>query len=211
MFDISMKKITLIGSFVLFAAFTIKAQDVIVTKDSRKIEAKILEVSATEVKYKNQNNLEGPTSVISAKDLNSIMYESGEVQMFDLPVNFNNPETLTVEPDPSDNMLSITREELVLPQENILENEVKKAESIVYFASDFQGEILPKIQYSKIEIPDTSLKKKRYWGEGVIFTKKEYKKFLLLYCTDTYMKNKVYRTLPKYNASCAGNSVNIEK
>ena len=190
-----MKKITLMGVFVILATFTIKAQDVIVTKDSRKIEVKILEVSATEVKYKNQNNLDGPTTVISAKDLNSIMYESGEVQLFDLPANFNNPETLTVEPYPSDDMLSITREELVLPQENILENEVKKAETIVYFASDFQGE----------------LKKKRYWGAGVIFTKKEYKKFLLLYCTDTYMKNKVYRSLPKYNASCAGNSVNIEK
>lgn len=40
------------------------AQDVIVTTDAKKIEAKILEVSKSEIKYKESDNPDGPTFIL---------------------------------------------------------------------------------------------------------------------------------------------------
>ena len=62
---------------------TLHAQDIIITKDAQKIEAKILEVSGSEIKYKKQSNLEGPTFILGVEELNSIIYANGEVQVFE--------------------------------------------------------------------------------------------------------------------------------
>ena len=76
-----MKKI--LSTILLVALSVISfAQDIIVTNDARKIEAKILEVSGTEVKYKETDNPEGPTFIISTNDINSIIYANGKVSLF---------------------------------------------------------------------------------------------------------------------------------
>ena len=71
-------------SGLLMMAFfgTLHAQDIIITKDAQKIDAKILEVSGSEIKYKKQSNLEGPTFILGVEELNSIIYANGEVQVF---------------------------------------------------------------------------------------------------------------------------------
>ena len=78
------KKMKKILSTILLVAFSVIsfAQDIIVTNDARKIEAKILEVSGTEVKYKETGNPEGPTFIISTNDINSIIYANGIVSLF---------------------------------------------------------------------------------------------------------------------------------
>ena len=58
------------------------AQDVIVTKQSERIDATILEVSDQEVKYKKQSNPTGPTFTLSTAKIASIIYANGEVQTF---------------------------------------------------------------------------------------------------------------------------------
>ena len=58
------------------------AQDIIVTTSSERIDAKVLEVSETEVKYKRHDNLQGPTFVISTSNIASIIYQNGDVQTF---------------------------------------------------------------------------------------------------------------------------------
>ena len=58
------------------------AKDVIVMKNTTPIEAKVLEVTPTEVKYKKISNLEGPTFVIYKSEINTIVYENGEVESF---------------------------------------------------------------------------------------------------------------------------------
>lgn len=58
------------------------AQDIIVTTDSKKIEAKILEVSESDVRYKEMDNLEGPTFVLSTRKIDSIVYSNGKVSFF---------------------------------------------------------------------------------------------------------------------------------
>ena len=66
------------------------SQDVIITKKAEKLEVKIIEVSSSEIKYKKLNNLEGPTFVLLSSDVASIIYENGDVQVFEetsLPKN----------------------------------------------------------------------------------------------------------------------------
>lgn len=58
------------------------AKDVIVMKSSDSIKAKILEVTPTEVKYKKQNYLDGPTFVIYKSDISTITYGNGDVESF---------------------------------------------------------------------------------------------------------------------------------
>ena len=77
-----MKKIlTLVVA--LLTVFNLFAVDIIVTKDARRIEAKILEVSSTEIKYKEADNLEGPTFVLTSAELNTIIYSNGTVKVYD--------------------------------------------------------------------------------------------------------------------------------
>ena len=58
------------------------AQDIIVTKDALKIEAKILEVSKSEIKYKKTSNMDGPTFVLSTDEISTIIYSNGEVVLY---------------------------------------------------------------------------------------------------------------------------------
>ena len=58
------------------------AQDIIVTKDAKRIEAKIQEVSSTEIKYKKFTYQDGPVFVLSIADVNSILFENGDVQVY---------------------------------------------------------------------------------------------------------------------------------
>lgn len=55
------------------------AQDVIVCKDSKRIDAVIMEVSLGEVKYKKQGSPNGPTFVLPLSEVNTILYADGEV------------------------------------------------------------------------------------------------------------------------------------
>jgi len=79
-----MKKFFLLAVAAI-AAVGVYAQDIIVTRDAKRVEAKILEVSSTEIKYKEFNNLEGPTFVLQAAEINTIIYQNGTVKVFDQP------------------------------------------------------------------------------------------------------------------------------
>ena len=74
-----MKKIFTICICIMMTTLSLFAQDIIVTKDAKKIDAKILEVSKTEIKYKELDNLEGPTFIAEMSDISSIIYANGKV------------------------------------------------------------------------------------------------------------------------------------
>lgn len=68
---------------VFFASLvTISAQDVIVKKDGSTILSKVIEIGATEIKYKKWNNQNGPMYTIEKKDVQAINYENGEKEVF---------------------------------------------------------------------------------------------------------------------------------
>lgn len=58
------------------------AYDIILTKEANKIEAKIIEVSKSEIRYKEMDNLEGPTFVLETADIHSILYANGKVVLY---------------------------------------------------------------------------------------------------------------------------------
>ncbi len=71
-------------SVVYFVAFSCAcfAQDVIVTKDSRKIEAKVTEINVENVKYKMFNHQDGPVYTLPKSDIVTIVYQNGTVETF---------------------------------------------------------------------------------------------------------------------------------
>ena len=62
-------------------AFSVYAQDLIILKDGNTIEAKVMEISPTEIKYKRFDHLDGPTIVILAVNVLSIRYENGRTEI----------------------------------------------------------------------------------------------------------------------------------
>ena len=89
-----MKKIMLLLVAVI-ATTMLFAQDVIVTTDSKKIEAKILEVSSQQVKYVDFNNQEGPTFVLATDEISSIIFSNGQVKVYE----HNTPKSIVVQPE----------------------------------------------------------------------------------------------------------------
>ena len=70
---------------MLIVAGFVSAQDVIITRDAKRIEAKIIEVSSSEIKYKEFSNQDGPTFVLNTAEINTIIYKNGSVKVFDEP------------------------------------------------------------------------------------------------------------------------------
>lgn len=68
----------------LFLLLSIKlfAQDVIVQKNGNTILSKVVEIGATEVKYKKFSNLNGPMYTITKAEILVINYENGEKESF---------------------------------------------------------------------------------------------------------------------------------
>lgn len=77
-----MKKIVVIVILLMAGLQAVQAQDLITTKKGDDIQAKVLEVSDTEVKYLKYNNQDGPVYVIDTRDILLIRYENGEKDIF---------------------------------------------------------------------------------------------------------------------------------
>jgi len=74
-------KLIYAGFFLFLFSVTGFAQDTLFTKDGKIINAKVLEVRSTQVKYKNQT--EKQFSWIDTKELNSIHYKNGTQDVFE--------------------------------------------------------------------------------------------------------------------------------
>lgn len=76
--------------FLLFAALcgvmTASAQDLIVKRDSTKIESNVLEISTETVRYKKYSYPEGPTYIVPVKDLAYIRYANGDTERYEVSV-----------------------------------------------------------------------------------------------------------------------------
>lgn len=76
-----MKRLVFVTALVLFGV-TAFAQDVITTKDGDDIQAKVIEITETDVMYKKYSNPNGPTYIISKSDILIVRYENGEKEVF---------------------------------------------------------------------------------------------------------------------------------
>ena len=90
-----MRKIFILAICVV-AVLGAYAQDIIVTRDANRIEAKILEVSSSEIKYKEFNNQTGPTFMLTNAEISTIIYQNGTVKVFEQPKQQTNTYNSTV-------------------------------------------------------------------------------------------------------------------
>lgn len=71
---------------LLCSLISVNAQDYIITKNGEQIQARVAELSSSEVKYKKWSNLNGPLYTIKISDIARINYENGTSDVFsDLP------------------------------------------------------------------------------------------------------------------------------
>jgi hypothetical protein len=77
-----MKKVLLLVLVCSFLAALAKAQDVISLTNGSQIQAKVLEITPSEVKYKDFNNQDGPVIVILKSTVSSIKYANGTQTLF---------------------------------------------------------------------------------------------------------------------------------
>ena len=78
------RKVLVITTLSMFM-LPILGQDIIVTNKAQKIDAKILEVSTSEVRYKELDNLNGPVFILRTDEINSIIYANGKVVLYNEP------------------------------------------------------------------------------------------------------------------------------
>lgn len=76
-----MKRVILLA-FLLLAGISAYAQDIITKKDGTDIQAKILEVTNSEIKYKKFSNPEGPVFTMPISEILIVRYENGENEVF---------------------------------------------------------------------------------------------------------------------------------
>lgn len=78
-----MKKILLVLLSVLITSSAF-AQDIIVTKEGKKIESKVLEVNVDDIKFKNLDNVDGPIYTMRKSEIATILYANGQVDVFNM-------------------------------------------------------------------------------------------------------------------------------
>lgn len=87
-----MKRFILLAVLFL-AGFSAFGQDIITKKDGTDIQAKILEVTPNEVKFKKTSNPDGPVFTMLKSDILIVRYANGENEVFDVkeekPINLN--------------------------------------------------------------------------------------------------------------------------
>lgn len=83
-----MKQILILLILSIFSSISF-AQDIIKKLDGNSIQVKVLEISQDEVKYKNYDNLEGPSYTLNKKLINTITYENGTVEEIAQVINFD--------------------------------------------------------------------------------------------------------------------------
>ena len=78
----------------LTTATTLSGQDIITKKDGTDIQARILEITTSEVKYKKFSNIDGPIFTLPKSEILTVRYENGENEVFS---ENNKPVTLNTD------------------------------------------------------------------------------------------------------------------
>jgi len=77
-----MKKLILVWSVCLLAITNCLSQDIITKKTGEDIQAKVIEITSSDIKYKRSDNPEGPLFTITKADVLMIRYANGSKDIF---------------------------------------------------------------------------------------------------------------------------------
>jgi len=104
--------------------FSVYAQDMIIMRDGNVIEARVTEISPTEIRYRRFNHLTGPVIVIPRAEVLSIRYENGMVEVI-TPAQerrgSNNPQSGISSSDSETSAQAITSDVPILGEPNLLQ------------------------------------------------------------------------------------------
>lgn len=97
-----MKKLIILFVFTLLTALTVSAQDRIVRTDASEVNARVMEITPDEVRYKRVSNLDGPTYVQPISGVHYILYANGEKEVFNelAEVKTDSQQALPAQPAP---------------------------------------------------------------------------------------------------------------
>lgn len=90
-----MKALSVFFLFI-FLSFSSWSQDAIIKRDGTKIDAKVVEITATTIKYRNFDQPDGPIRNIAKNDVEEIIYSDGSWEKFE-----KNETTTTQTDEPS--------------------------------------------------------------------------------------------------------------
>ncbi|HEY2722514.1 MAG TPA: hypothetical protein VGI82_12355 [Chitinophagaceae bacterium] len=85
-----MKQTLLAIAGIFFISSFSYSQDKIYRNNGKVVECKILEIGTDEIKYKDFNNLDGPTYILETDKITKIVFQNGKTQK--LKDNFKDPE-----------------------------------------------------------------------------------------------------------------------
>jgi hypothetical protein len=91
------------------------SQDILYTLTGNKLQAKVVEINTTDIKYKDFANIDGPTYVISKADIVLIRYSNGSTDI----INPDAPELLPKKPEPPPAVVENKRKTPEKPKMNI--------------------------------------------------------------------------------------------
>jgi hypothetical protein len=91
---------SILFSAIVLMSSSLFAQDYILKKDGEKIEAKVIEVTTSVIKYRKFTQPEGPDRVIEISKVKEIIYEDGQFEKFDAPKPVETIETTPAQPQP---------------------------------------------------------------------------------------------------------------
>ena len=195
-----MKKIITLLVFVVCTTM-LYAQDIIITKDSKRIEAKIIEVTPTTVKYKKWSYQDGPDILEAKSNIAAIMWGNGEVEAFSV-----------------EEVVATTKEEekqeVVVKEESTMEKEdsvaiVKEVEKEKMVAN--KNTVIVKTENNNYVVGTGGLSLVRlengdYMCDGKLIAHENIREFYANNCYDAYlMYKKAYNTsVAGYTLLCAG-------
>ncbi len=133
------------GIAALLLSLGAYAQDIIVTTDAKKIEAKIVEVTKSEIRYKEKDYTDGPTFVISTDEISSIIYGNGKVVLYTQP-SAQEPEPEIKQPAIDESIAEIT----LLSGRTLTAHIVELRSDHVTYTIDNSQSILPASQLAKV-------------------------------------------------------------
>ena len=96
--------------FTLFS-FVAYSQDLITTKKGEDIQAKVLEINTSQVRYKKTDNLEGPTYTILKSDVLMIRYANGSKDIF--AESFRTIKKETMEPKQEEIIVEVEQDTFI--------------------------------------------------------------------------------------------------
>lgn len=80
---IFMKKLAYLFVSLMLFAVSVNAQDVVVLRDGNLLNAKVIEITETTIRYKKWENIDGPTYLLSKEMVLAINYENGTKDVFE--------------------------------------------------------------------------------------------------------------------------------